>query len=133
MGTVLSTTSGSPAACATAATPATSRTLPSGLPMLSANSARVRGPIAARQASRSSGSWTNVTAIPRSANVVESRVWVPPYRPADATTWSPARARLSSASEVAACPLPTATAAVPPSSAAIRSSTTAVVGLDSRV
>jgi hypothetical protein len=47
--------------------------------------------------------------------------------------WSPARARFSSESVVAAWPLPSATAAVPPSRLAIRSSTTAVVGLDSRV
>jgi hypothetical protein len=55
-----------------------SSTFPNGLPMLSPKKALVRGVAAARQASRSSGSSTKVTAMPRSVKVWESRVWVPP-------------------------------------------------------
>lgn len=47
--------------------------------------------------------------------------------------WSPAPAMLSTAKVSAACPEATSSAAVPPSSAATRSSTTLCVGLMMRV
>jgi hypothetical protein len=64
VGTVLSTTSGTPTSWATSAMPRMSSTLLRGLPSVSAKNSRVRSLAAARQASRSSGSSTNVTSMP---------------------------------------------------------------------
>ena len=80
----------------------------------------------------SSGS-TNVVSMPSSASVVPSSVWVPPYRWALATTWEPAPAMAVMARNSAAWPLAVATAPIPPSKLAMRSSNAAVVGLAMRV
>jgi hypothetical protein len=60
-------------------------------------------------------------------------LYVPPYRLGLDTMWSPASATLRIASVSAAWPLATRRAATPPSSAAMRSSTTACVGFMMRV
>ncbi len=62
--TVLSTTSGTPISCATAATPSMSSTSCLGLEIVSAKNALVLSRAAARQESRSSGSSTNVVVMP---------------------------------------------------------------------
>ena len=67
--TVLSTMSGTPASCATAATPSMSRTSCLGLEMVSAKKSLVLGRTAARQDSRSSGSSTNVVSMPSFGSV----------------------------------------------------------------
>ena len=66
---VLSTMSGTPASCATPATPAKSRTSPRGFGIDSPKNARVSGRTAAAHSARSVGSCTNVTAMPRSRRV----------------------------------------------------------------
>ena len=63
-GTVLSTISGTPWACATSATAWMSSSCRLGLPRLSANTARVFGFIAAAKASGEPAS-TNVVVMPR--------------------------------------------------------------------
>ena len=75
---VLSTTSGTPTSWATPATPAMSSTAALGFAMVSAKNALVFGRTAARQASRSSWSSTNVTSMPSFLNVYFSRFTVPP-------------------------------------------------------
>jgi hypothetical protein len=57
---------------------------------------------------------------------------VPPYISADATTLSPALASTVVRQSSAAIPEAVATAAVPPSSAASRSSSVRTVGFDTR-
>ena len=131
LGTVLSTTSGTPCAWATAATAAMSSTCRLGLPSVSANTARVLGRIAAATASASVAS-TKLVSMPNLRRFTASIVTVPPYSAPAATTWSPACSSVSSAIASAAMPLAAATAARPPSSAAMRSSSAATVGLLSR-
>ncbi len=77
LGTVLSTTSGSPWACATSAMAVMSSTTMLGLPRVSANSARVLGRIAAAKASGSVAS-TNVVSMPNFLRLTASMVTLPP-------------------------------------------------------
>ncbi len=128
LGTVLSTISGSPWACATSATAAMSSTSRLGLPRVSANTARVFGRIAAAKASALRPS-TNVVVMPNFCRFTASIVTLPPYSAPAATTWSPACSSVISAIASAAMPLLLATAARPYSSAATRSSSAATVGL----
>ncbi|CPU66715.1 Uncharacterised protein [Mycobacteroides abscessus] len=58
---------------------------------------------------------------------------MPPYRLGEATTWSPVSATLRIANVVAACPDARSSAPTPPSSEAMRFSTTSCVGLPMRV
>ena len=58
---------------------------------------------------------------------------LPPYSEADATMWSPLLSSVAMARCIAAMPLAVHTAPTPSSSAASRSSSTAVVGLEMRV
>ena len=128
LGTVLSTISGTPCACATSATAAMSSTTRLGLPRLSAKNARVLGRTAAAQASGLVAS-TNVVSMPNLARFTDSIVTLPPYSAPAATTWSPACSSVINAIASAAMPLALATAARPPSRAATRSSSAATVGL----
>ena len=130
--TVLSTTRGTPTSCAMSAMRRTSRTVASGFVIDSAKNSRVSGRAAARQPSKSSWS-TNVTSMPKSASESSSRSIVPPYSCLAATTWCPREASARIAAAVAACPEATATAARPPSSFAMRSSSTSCVGLALRL
>ena len=84
-GTVLSITSGTPCACATAATAAMSSTCRLGLPRLSANTARVVGRMAAANASIEVAS-TNVVSMPSLARLTASMLTLPPYNAPAATT-----------------------------------------------
>ncbi len=123
---------GTPASRAMAATAAMSITLIAGLPSVSEKMARVLGLSARRKFSGSSGS-TRVASMPKFLKFTASIVYVPPYTFADETTWSPLFRILRNATIPAACPLAVATAARPPSIAAMRSSNTAVVGFERRV
>jgi hypothetical protein len=87
---------------------------------------------AAANASGSSGG-TNVVSMPSRRSVTLSSVYVPPYNALDATTWSPPSHSCVNSSVSAACPLLVATAPIPPSRLAIRSSKAATVGLPSRL
>ena len=69
VGTVLSSTSGMPCSWATAETPSMSELEFCGLPKVSPKNALVFGRMAVRQASRSSGSSTNVTSMPSLGSV----------------------------------------------------------------
>ena len=75
---VLSTTSGTPAACAMVATAVMSRTLIFGLPIVSAKNSFVFGRTARRHSSGSSWSSTKVVSMPRRASVYLNRLYVPP-------------------------------------------------------
>ena len=127
-GTVLSMTKGTPWAWATSAMAAISKTTKLGLPKLSANTARVFGRMAAANACGSVAS-TKVVVIPNFSKLTASIVTEPPYSAPAATMWSPACAMVISAIASADMPDALATAARPPSRAAIRSSSTATVGL----
>ena len=131
LGTVLSTTSGTPCACATSATAAMSSTTSPGLPRVSANTARVFGRIAAAKACASVVS-TKLVSMPNLRRFTASIVTEPPYSEPAATTWSPACRMVSRARASAAMPLAAAMPARPPSSVATRSSSAATVGFDSR-
>lgn len=85
VGTVLSTISGTPAPCAASATARASRTLPRGLPSVSAKNAFVVGRTAASQAATESGSSTNDTSTPSRGSVCRNRLYVPPYSEDEAT------------------------------------------------
>jgi len=108
--------SGSRASLAMRATRSMSSTLSEGLPSVSAQSALVLDVIARAKFSGSSAS-TNTVSMPSLRKLTSSWVWVPPYSVRAATIWSPASTTLSRA----AIPLDTATAARPPSSAAMES------------
>lgn len=97
----------------------------------SENQALVVGLMAAARASGSPAG-TKVVSIPRRRKVTSRSVWVPPYKEAEATMWSPAPAKAVKHSVSAACPLAVATAPIPPSRLAIRSSKAATVGLEMR-
>ena len=75
---VLSTTRGTPASWATAATPSMSSTSDLGLEMVSPKNSLVLGWTAALHEARSLGSSTKVTAIPNFGSVCFSRLKVPP-------------------------------------------------------
>ncbi len=84
--------------------------------------------VAATNASMSLFS-TKVVSTPRSPRVCSRMFHVPPYSESDATMWSPAPTRLVRARISAAWPEATATAPVPPSTAATRAATASVVVL----
>jgi hypothetical protein len=68
------------------------------------------------------------TVMPSLGRVTLNRLYDPPYRLGLLTRLSPLCATVRIATSRAACPDATARAAVPPSSAAMRSSSTALVG-----
>ena len=70
--------------------------------------------------------------MPKRASEDSSSVRVPPYSWADDTMWSPAPHSAANTSSPADWPLAVATAPMPPSRLAIRSSNAATVGLPSR-
>ena len=70
--------------------------------------------------------------MPKRGNVYASRFCEPPYSARLATMWLPAPAMVHAARCIAACPLAVASPATPPSSAAMRSSSTATVGFEMR-
>ncbi len=75
---MLSITSGTPCACAIAATASMSSTLSRGLAIVSAKIALVLGRSAARKFSGSSGS-TKLHSMPKRSKVTENCDQVPPY------------------------------------------------------
>ena len=87
--------------------------------------------MAAVKASGSRGS-TKLVSMPKRGRVYSSRLWVPPYRERLETMCSPAEQMVATARCMAAWPLAVAMAPTPPSKAAMRSSSTALVGLDRR-
>ena len=105
----------------------------SGFAVLSAKNSLVFGRTASCQDCGSSGSSTKVTSMPSLARVNSNRVRVPPYRRGEETMWSPALARLRTVAVIAAIPEANATAQLPPSKDAIRSSRAVMVGLLRRV
>ena len=109
-----------------------SATTPEGLPTTSVYTSLVLGRMAAAKASGSSGA-TKVVSMPSRARVTSSSVRVPPYRAADETMWSPAPATAHREQDRSAVrsPLAVATAPIPPSRLARRSSKQATVGLAS--
>ena len=100
--------------------------------MVSPITSLVFGLIALRNASRSRG-LTKLVVMPKRGSVCASRLMVPPYSELDATMWSPALSSVAMARCSAAMPLAVQMAPTPPSSAASRSSSTPVVGLEMRV
>ena len=92
----------------------------------------VFGWIAAARPAWSRGA-TKLVVMPNRGSVCASRLIVPPYSEEEATMWSPAFSSVAMARCSAAMPLAVATAPTPFSSAAIRSSSTAIVGLEIRV
>ena len=97
-----------------------------------AKRARVLGVMAACHASRLDGS-TKRVAIESLRAVCVSCVTLPPYSCEEATISSPGSQSVMSTASCAAMPLAKATAPAAPSSDAMRSSRTAVVGLPMRV
>ena len=70
--------------------------------------------------------------MPKRLRVYCSRLCEPPYSERLETMWEPAAAIVATARCSAAWPLAVAIAPTPPSSAAMRSSSTALVGLEMR-
>jgi hypothetical protein len=127
---VLSTNNGTPWACATPATAATSVTNRHGLLGVSTHTSRVRASICSSQARGSAGSSTNRnTTLQCSGKIVAACLYPSPKTFRLVTTLSPGRAsvkiRLNSACE----PEPAVTAPSPPSSEASRSSNMLTVGV----
>ncbi len=129
---MLSTMTGTPRAWATSAIEARSWTSSRGFPISSRKTALVFSLMARPNADGSDPS-TYVVVIPILGRVWVNRLYVPPYSEDDDTMLSPARARLRMDSVSAAWPEARPRAATPPSSAATRSSKTAVVGFMIRV
>jgi hypothetical protein len=75
---------------------------------------------------------TNVVSTPNRRSVTSSAVTVPPYSCDEATMWSPAPTSAANVMNSADMPEAVATAPMPPSSEAIRSSSAATVGLPMR-
>ena len=73
-----------------------------------------------------------MVSTPNRRRETSSWVIVPPYSLEDATMWSPAAARAAKVTNSAAMPDAVATAPIPPSSVATRSSNAATVGLPIR-
>ena len=73
-----------------------------------------------------------MVSTPNRRSVTSSWVTVPPYSEAAATTWSPEPTSAAKVMNSAAMPEAVATAPIPPSSEAIRSSSAATVGLPIR-
>ena len=127
LGNVLSTTSGMPLSCAMLATASMSSTSIFGLPSVSAKMHLVFGPMALRIASWLPMS-TKLALMPILRNCTSNWLMVPPYRVLEATNSSPASISETSAMCCAAWPEAVATAPMPFSNAAMRSSNTATVG-----
>ena len=125
---VLSTTSGTPAPCAIAAIASRSQITPSGFDALSTKIALVRFLSAFLNCLGSVGS-TKRTCQSNLGKVSPNWVIEPPYSLVEEMISSPGSIRLRKVTNCAAWPLATAHAAVPPSSAAMRSSSTDTVGL----
>ena len=126
--TVLSTMSGTPWECATAASSATSQTLPAGLPTVSQYTAMVFSSIR-RSMSAGASDAAKRTVMPERGSTCENKVWVVPYNCGTETMLRPISAKQSMALCKAACPELRHSAPTPPSSAAMRRSSTATVGL----
>ncbi len=88
--------------------------------------------MAARHASGSVGS-KNEVVMPKRGSVFFIRLMLPPYICVEATMWSPWPSIAVIAQKVAAIPDDVHTAAEPPSSEAMRCSSTPTVGLVMRV
>ena len=73
-----------------------------------------------------------MVSTPNRRSVTSSWVTVPPYNEAAATMWSPAPARAAKVMNSADMPDAVATAPIPPSRLAMRSSSAATVGLPMR-
>ena len=129
---VLSTIKGTFAALASLEIPLRSRTSNFGFPSDSAKKRRVFSCTASVKFFGSSGS-TKVVVIPNRGNKTFSILYDPPYRLLDATIWSPALSKTKMAVLNADVPDAVATAASPPSRAAMRCSNTSTVGLFKRV
>jgi hypothetical protein len=71
--------------------------------------------------------------MPKRGNIDFSILYDPPYKLFEDTMWSPDFKKVRIPVDKAAVPEQVATAAIPPSSAAIRCSSTSVVGLFRRV
>ncbi len=99
----------------------------------STKKARVVPSAAARQDAGSVGSSTHCGVMPRRVRVCLKRLKEPPYRLGETATESPVPARFRIDSVMALCPEASRSPAAPPSSAAMRSSTAAWVGLVMRV
>ena len=84
--------------------------------------------MAAAKPSRSVGS-TKVVVMPKRGRVFCIRLTLPPYICDEATMWSPCSRMAVMPQNVAAMPEAVHTAAEPPSSAAMRCSSTPTVGL----
>src|SRR5699024_10554815 len=104
-----------------------------GLGIDSTKKARVVSSAAARQDYGSVGSATHCGVMPKRVSVYLNRLNDPPYRLGETATESPAPARLRIDRVIALWPEASSRPAAPPSSAAMRSSTTAWVGLVMRV
>ena len=111
-----------------AETASRSSTVPAGLPIVSPKNAFVSGRAARRQASRSLGS-TRSSSTDSFEKRCLSCVSEPPYSAREAITWSPGCSSVKKTAACAARPLANATAPAPPSRLAMRSSSTATVGL----
>ena len=134
---VESTTSSAPLSCAMSASRCRSAIAVVGLAIVSAYRMRVEDRIAARTASRSDMS-TKSVSTPNRDSTLRSRLYVPPYSAADATTCAPARANVQNTPEIAAIPDANAWAAgqrgrFVPSSAATDRANASTVGLSIRL
>ena len=130
---MLSTNTATPWACAAAAIASKSGMFSAGFPMVSRYTARVRSSIRAVNSSGRSSRLVKRTSMPRRFRVTRNWLTVPPYRFGLDTMLSPACATFVIARNCAACPLATASAPTPPSSAATRASNTAFVGFMMRL
>ena len=129
---VLSMMSGMPSSLPIAAISAIGNSSSFGFGSVSPKKARVFSSASLRKLSGSDGS-ANRTSIPSRAKVLVKRFHVPPYRWGDDTILSPVAQRFWIEMATAEDPDDTANAAIPPSRAASRSSSTAVVGFIIRV
>ena len=130
---VLSTTSGTPRACAAAAMGSMSRMSPLGLGIDSPKKQVVVSSAAAVQEAGSAGSSTKCVVIPSSGRVWVRRLMVPPYSDGEATMELPAPPSVRKVRVSAPMPEATRCAPTPPSSAAMRAATVWLVGLSRRV
>jgi hypothetical protein len=134
---VESMTSSAPRSCAMSASVPRSATIVVGLAIVSAYKILVVGRMAARTASGFEMS-TKSVSTPNRESTLRSRLYVPPYSAADATTCAPARANVMNTPEMAAIPDENACAAgqrdrFAPSSAATERANASTVGLSIRL
>ncbi len=127
----LSTTSKAPAACATPASAAMSKTSVRGFDGVSMNTSRVFGRNAARKASMSPWS-TKLVSTPKRGRMVPNNCCVAPKMLREATMCSPPFISAITVDRIAAMPVAVATQASAPSSAASRSCRLVTVGLVKR-